>query len=171
MSKKKTMQPLSEDQVKSALGLDTRILKYGELRGYETITDLLPNVNDFVIILLEEEQNRGHWVTLMKPKEGYYYFNSYGQKYDDDLSVIPRCIRRILGEDRKEITRLLDGTPCRYNKHKFQADKTQVCGRYCVLACSMICKMGYSPEDFEDFLLDKKKDNSVDQLVAGWVSI
>jgi hypothetical protein len=35
----------------------------------------------------------------------------------------------------------------------------------------MICKMGYSPEDFEDFLLDKKKDNSVDQLVAGWVSI
>lgn len=171
MSKKKTMQPLSEDQVKSALGPDTRILKYGDLRNYETIDDLLPNDNDFVIILLEEEQNRGHWTCLMKPRGKYYYFNSYGCKFDDDLSVIPRCIRRILGEDRKEITRMLDGKTCGYNKHKFQADKTQVCGRYCVLACTMICKMMYSPEDFEDFLLDKKKDSCVDQLVASWVPI
>jgi len=110
--------PLSSDKVKSALGANTRILKYSDLKQFNTIQDLLPNKNDFVIILIEDKQDSGHWTCLMNTNKGYYYFNSYGGKYDSDLSVIPMCIRSILGQNKKEITRLLGENVCDWNKKK-----------------------------------------------------
>ena len=83
----KLLEPLSDSKVRQALGDATRILKYSELKNYDTINDLLPKINDFVIILLEEDVNRGHWTALMKPTSGYYYFNSYGQKLSADEST------------------------------------------------------------------------------------
>ena len=167
------LEPLSDSKVRQALGDATRILKYAELKNYETINDLLPNINDFIIILLEEDHNRGHWTALMKPSSGYFYFNSYGQKYDTDISVIPMCIRKILGEDRREITRLLDGHPCDWNRTKLQGDKSQVCGRYCVLAITMLCFMGFTPADFIEFVQNKSKilNKTYDQLVVSFVNI
>lgn len=170
----KIYKPLSASQVESALGVGTRILKYSDLKNYETINDLLPNINDFIILLLEDSENHGHWTCLMKYADNkYYYFNSYGKKYDTDLSVVPMCIRKILGEDHKEIGRLLDGRECSWNKNVFQGSRSQVCGRYCILAVSMITKMGFSPTDFEKFLLDKSKsfNKSYDSMVAGFVRI
>lgn len=166
-------EPLSDDKVRQALGDATRILKYSELKNYETINDLLPKINDFVIILLEEDVNRGHWTALMKPSSGYYYFNSYGTKYDTDISVIPLCIRRILHEDRREITRLLDGHPCEWNRTKLQGEKSQTCGRYCVLAITMLCFMGVTPADFIEFLQNKSKllNKTYDQLVVSFVNV
>jgi len=158
----------------SALGPDTKILKYSELKQYNSVTDLLPKINSFVILLLEDDFNHGHWTCLIRYGENsYYYFNSYGQKYDTDLSVIPMCIRKILGEDRREITRLLGDHDCAWNRIKFQGEKSQVCGRYCILACSMICMMGFSPTDFENFLKKQQKNSkkSYDHLVAGFVNI
>lgn len=174
MSKKLIMQPLSNEKIMSALGPDTKILKYSDLRQYNSINDILPKINSFVILLLEDEPAHGHWTCMIRTAESkYYYFNSYGQKYDSDLSVIPMCIRSILGEDRREITRLLDGKDCDWNHNKFQGERSQVCGRFCILACSMIGMMGYSPTDFEKFLKKQKKqsDKSYDQLVAGFVKI
>ena len=99
---------------------------------------------------------------------------------------LKKSIRRILREETRpfkimrrthlidrEITRLLDGGNCQWNAHKFQSDKSQVCGRYVVLACTMITKMLYTPKDFEQFLLDKCKEfkEPTDNLVAKWVSI
>ena len=126
-----------------------------------------------MIILLEEDVNRGHWTALMKPSSGYYYFNSYGTKYDTDISVIPLCIRRILHEDRREISRLLDGHPCEWNRTKLQGEKSQTCGRYCVLAITMLCFMGYSPADFIEFVKEKATllNKTYDQLVVSYVDI
>ncbi len=168
----KLLEPLSDTKVKQALGDATRILKYSELKNYETINDLLPKINDFIIILLEEDHNRGHWTALMKPHSGYYYFNSYGTKYDTDISVIPLCIRKILLEDRREITRLLDGHPCDWNKIKLQGEKSQTCGRWCVLAITMLCFMGVSPADFIEFVKEKAKklNKSCDELVVSLVN-
>jgi hypothetical protein len=168
----KLLEPLSDTKVKQALGDATRVLKYSELKNYETINDLLPKINDFIIILLEEDVNRGHWTALMKPSSSYYYFNSYGTKYDTDISVIPLCIRRILHEDRREITRLLDGHPCDWNKTKLQGEKSQTCGRWCVLAITMICFMMYSPAEFIEFVKDKAKklNKSCDELVVSLVN-
>jgi hypothetical protein len=166
-------EPLSDLKVKQALGEGTRILKYSELKNYETMNALLPKINDFVIILLEEDVNRGHWTALMKLRDGFFYFNSYGTKYDTDISVIPMCIRKILGEDRREITRLLDGRKCEWNRTKLQGERSQVCGRWCVLAITMCVFMGYSPAEFIEFVKDKAKllNKTYDQLVVSFVNI
>jgi hypothetical protein len=166
---KKIYQPLSDAQVKACLGPSTPIVKYNELKNYNHIYDLLPTINSFAVILLEDDINSGHWCAVLRLPAGLYYFNSYGQKYDADLSVIPMCIRRILGQDRREFRRLLGDLPMDYNKTKFQGDKSMVCGRYCCLVITMCCMMGYSAEDFDQFLVDKKKElktKTYDELVA-----
>jgi hypothetical protein len=165
--------PLTDSKVRQALGLDTRIIKYSELKNYATIEDLLPNVGNFFILLLEEDMNKGHWTCMMKTPKEYYYFNSYGKKYDADLSVIPMCIRRILGQDQKEITRLLGDNECKYNTVKFQGDKSQVCGRFCVLTITYVCMLGFSPDEFVKFLEKEKEETnkSYDTIVAEFVPI
>jgi hypothetical protein len=168
----KLMIPLSDNLVKQALGPDTRILKYSELKNYETINELLTKINDFVILLLEDDFNTGHWTCLCKLHGGYVYFNSYGKKFDSDLSVIPMCIKKILGEDKQEITRLLDSHKCDWNRVKLQNDKSQVCGRWVVLFLTMTTKMGYSPKEFLEFVEDKSRlFKSKDDMVAKFVNI
>jgi hypothetical protein len=166
-------EPLSDSKVREALGEGTRILKYSELKNYGSIDELLPKINSFFICLLEEEFNSGHWVACMRLGEGLFYFNSYGQKYDTDLSVIPRCIRRILGQDQREFSRLLDGAECKWNKTVLQGAKSQVCGRWCILVITMCCFMGYSPAEFIEFVQEKAKSTgkSCDQIVAQIVNI
>ena len=169
MSKKTIMTPLSDGMVRQCLGGDTKIVKYSELKQYNHIYDLLPTINSFAVILLEDDINSGHWTAVMRLPTSLYYFNSYGSRYDLDISVIPMCIRRILFEDKREFKRLLGDLPMVYNKIKYQGDRSQVCGRYCCLVITMCCMMGYSAEDFQQFLIDKKKElktKSFDELVA-----
>ena len=167
------MEPLSDAKVREALGDDVKILKYSELKNYVTIDELLPAVNSFFICLLEEELNSGHWVCCLRLDDGLYYFNSYGQKYDTDISVIPRCIRKILNEDKREFSRLFDGADCDWNRVKLQGDKSQTCGRYVVLAITMTAFMDYSPAEFIEFIQDKAKTagKSCDKVVAQLVNI
>ncbi len=167
------MTPLSDTKVRQALGDDVKILKYSELKNYESMNELLPKPNSFFICLLEEDFNSGHWTCCMKLKEGFYYFNSYGERFDSDLSTIPMCIRKILGEDRREFSRLLDGAVCDWNKVKLQGERSQVCGRYCVLAITMMCFLNYSPAEFVNFVQDKAKTlgKSCDQVVCHIVNI
>jgi hypothetical protein len=166
------MTPLSDIKVKQALGPGTKILKYSELKNYETIHEILPSVGSFCILLLEDDFNSGHWCAIMKTKDGIFYYNSYGKKYDTDLAVIPMCIRKILGEDKKEIGRLLDGEMCTWNKIKMQGERSQVCGRFCILVITMVCMMNYSPADCMDFLTEKKDlFGGYDRMVATFVPI
>jgi hypothetical protein len=166
---KKIYQPLSDAQVRACLSPETKIVKYSELKQYNHIYDLLPTINSFAVILLEEQLSSGHWCAVMRLPTGLYYYNSYGKAYDRDISVIPMCIRRILGESNPEFKRLLDGLPMDYNKVKYQNNKSQVCGRYSCLVITYCCMMGFSPSDFNKFLIDKKKElklKSFDLLVA-----
>jgi hypothetical protein len=167
--KKTVMVPLSDGMVRQALGPSTPIVKYNELKNYNHIYDLLPTINSFAVILLEDDINSGHWCAVLRLPAGLYYFNSYGSRFDSDLSVIPMCIRRILGQDRREFRRLLGDLPMDWNKTKFQGDKSMVCGRYSCLVITMCCMMGYSASDFNKFLIDKKKElktKTYDELVA-----
>jgi hypothetical protein len=165
-------QPLSDGAVREALG-DVRILKYSELKNY-TMAELLPTVNSFFICLLEEDLNRGHWVTMIRLKNGYFYFNSYGVKYDLDVSVIPRCIRRVLDEDpARQFKRLLGGRKCKWNRTVLQGDKAQTCGRWCVLAIVFCCFLQYSPAELNDFVQEKAaaEGTTPDAVVCQIVSI
>ena len=167
--KKNVLIPLSDGMVRQCLGGDTKIVKYSELKQYNHIYDLLPTINSFAVILLEDDINSGHWCAVMRLPAGLYYFNSYGSRYDLDISVIPLCIRKILNESKPEFKRLLGDLDMDYNKTNFQGSKSQVCGRYCCLVITYCCMMGYSASDFNEFLVDKKKElkmKSYDEVVA-----
>ena len=59
-------KPLSDANLKTILGTETRIITYPELANYRTIEELLPRAYDFVIILLLESPQSGHWTALLR---------------------------------------------------------------------------------------------------------
>lgn len=121
--------PLSDSDLHRIMP-DVPVIKYSELQNFECMDDM----PDKCIIFLEWEHNAvGHWTCFLKRKGRYEYFNSFGKKYDDDLNVLSRASRKILGENGNEIERLLDGANCVWNKTKFQAEEASTCGRHCVL--------------------------------------
>ena len=79
-------KPLSDANLKSILGTETRIITYPELANYRTIEELLPRADDFVIILLLESPQSGHWCCLIKVPSQFEYFDSYGFPVDYDLT-------------------------------------------------------------------------------------
>ena len=164
--------PLTNDDLENTIGVKGEdIILYKDLANYKTIDDLLPNDTDFKIILLEWEKNKGHWVIIYKQNGKIFYFNSYGNKYDNDLNVLTSCMKRILGEDVKQITRLLGGRNCDHSKKRFQKGDAQTCGRWCVLRVSML-KMGYTQAQFEKYMEDLKEkyDLPFDLIVCLFVT-
>jgi hypothetical protein len=149
---------LSNFQIESLLGKGSIPIVYKELRKYSTIEDLLPNDGSFKIILLNDSPNSGHWVCITRNKDTYNYFNSYGQSFNQDLYVIPATIRRILGSYDNYLNDLLKDKKVVYNKVKLQHDKSAVCGRYVVLFIIMNTKMGYSMNQFINYLKEHKKE-------------
>jgi len=165
--------PLTNGDLERALGVSADdVIVYSKLKEYASIDELLPEPYDFRIILIEETQNKGHWVALMRQDATYVYFNSYGHKYDKDLYMVSRIMRRILGQESNEIGRLLAGKHVVYNKVKYQGDKTSTCGRWVVLAVEMMTKLGYSLDQFHEFMRKhKKRGETFDALVCRFVPI
>ena len=57
---------LSDKDIRDILGDKSKILKYSELSQYSSLSELLPELIDYVVILYEESLNSGHWVALLK---------------------------------------------------------------------------------------------------------
>lgn len=167
MSKLQT--PLSNEDLEHHLG-SQKIVKYSDLKNYNSLYDLLPLKNDYCIILLEAEKNYGHWVVMIRQGKKFYYFNSYGKHYDTDKNYISKMMLKILKQDRNEIQRLVIGSGLKkiwYNKEKMQGD-SQACGRYCCFIAIM-SNLGYTPKESVEFLKKHKGEGSYDQLICSLV--
>ena len=79
-------KPLSEDDLKTILGKDTKVITYPDLAKSDTLEQLLPQPYDFIIILLLETPTSGHWTALIRNPSQVEYFDSYGNPPDYDLS-------------------------------------------------------------------------------------
>ena len=119
-------KPLSDADITRRL-TGVPVIRYSDLRKLNTLPDVC-------IILLEWQKNGGvgHWVALFHIENEPYYFNSFGERFDDDLNCLSRSARIILGESGNEIERLLNGQACEYNKTKYQSDTSNTCGRHCI---------------------------------------
>ena len=63
----KTVQKaLSDQDIRNILGHKSKIIKYSELSSYNPLSELLPELVDYVVILYEDHLNSGHWVGLVK---------------------------------------------------------------------------------------------------------
>lgn len=151
---------LSDADLRAYLGddVDKHIIKYAELGNYRTIEDLLPSDRSFKIILVEAEQNRGHWICIMRYKDKFgedtiEFFNSYGNKPTSELNFVKSCVSFLLGQHANLLKDLLDRTDKRviYNKKKFQkySPKINTCGRHVV---SRIVAMKNLMMDLEEYI-------------------
>lgn len=116
----------------------TKIIKYSELSKVRDLNEILPKDKDYLIILFEFEPNKGHWVALMKDKNVWNYFDSFGRPIDAPLKDVPLQTRKQLGIHIPYLSNLLmkeveKGKRVVYNKVKYQGsgDGVATCGRYC----------------------------------------
>lgn len=165
---------LSDADLKRILGADTKILKYSELAKYDNIDQLLPKPNDFVVILLEESPNSGHWTALLKANSVYEYFDSYGNPVDYDLTHwLTPDQRAKLGESKNYLSYLLQGRKHIYNKVKYQVMKSGVntCGSHVSYRCYKFKHDGFDLKTYQKHMRNTMQiyGLSADQVVAEFV--
>jgi hypothetical protein len=148
---------ISSDDLLKYFGemINDKIVKYSDLDNYKTIEQLLPDNNDFKIILIENQLNSGHWVVILRYDNTIEFFNSYGLMPSVDLNFIDNLQNKMLGQDIKFLNILLNECKNRfniiYNKKRFQKLQPNIntCGRWCILRIIM----------FQYFQLDLYKFN------------
>ena len=127
---------LSNQDIINYLGNDTKILEYKDLNNYKSIDEILQGERDYIIILIETSNNKGHWTALLKYDGILEHFDSYGLDVDKELGFIKNSMKRLLGEDTKQLTYLIDSSPyeCIYNNVQLQSKKDwdSTCGRWVI---------------------------------------
>jgi hypothetical protein len=161
------------------LGSDARekIIKYSDLKNYNSINDLIPEEKGFRIILTESSPNCGHWCAVLKYKDILEWFDSYGVKVDGEFKYIPKIVRKMLGQDGDVLTYLLTKTKrpnqnVYYNKRRLQsnAENINTCGRW-VIARILSMLLGFELDDFINKVDEKIEDTGKpsDILVCDWI--
>ena len=84
-------KPLSDNDIKRILGKSTKVITYPDLAKYTDINQLLPDPNDFVVILIIEDETQdvisGHWTTVLKYDNLFEFFDPHGNAPDFDLKT------------------------------------------------------------------------------------
>lgn len=166
LMKKKLGYSLSDNDLKSVLGQDLRIIKYADLDKYKSLNELLPHNNSYLVILIESEYNSGHWTCATRRENIFTFLDSYGCDLRDELDFISKAKNYILGNTKKELTDLIKNTdPCCdvvYNKERLQSKSPSVatCGRW-ICAYISYFKMQYDLRDFLEFIYERCKESGL----------
>lgn len=155
---------LSNKDFETILGSDVehKIYKYKDLSVINNIYDILPNKNDYAIILTQFKPNQGHWTCLVryqdKTGDTICYFDSYGKEPDYEESFVPKRLKKLLFETKEEITRLMMSNKSDniYNNVQLQCDNKDVCtcGRWTVCFIKAV-QIGLTLEDFINKISDE----------------
>jgi hypothetical protein len=163
----KTQTFLSDEDFRRLLH-QPKIVKYCDLKNYSNFTQLLPLSTDYAVILVETKKNSGHWCCLMRKDNTITEFDSYGSHIDHETDFLSRIIKTMLGENKKEISRLQKASPdfeVVRNKMKLQSDKPldknipepSTCGRWCAAAIQYHL-MGFDLAEFQQFIKAKSEE-------------
>jgi hypothetical protein len=134
-----------------------KLLKYSELENINNIDELLPDNRDYRIILTESQKNSGHWCCITKQNNVYTWFDSYGEKPDGELKYISAIMNKMLGQDKKNLSRILktikQPNQLLYNETKYQKlkDGINTCGRWCICFL-LLSHIGYDLAEFKNFI-------------------
>ena len=122
-------KPLSDADIKRILGRATKLITYPDLAKYTDINQLLPAPNDFVVILIVEDETQdvisGHWTAVLKYDNLFEFFDPYGNAPDYDLQKwMTKEQRAKLREDKPYLSYLLQNQGTSTTK-----SATRRCGR------------------------------------------
>lgn len=161
-----------------------RVVKYSELQNYKTINQLLKKKKDYIILLIEDEMNSGHFVAILRYTHKSYnkpvieYFNSYGYKPSFELSKIDNNINNELGQNEPWLNYLLDSALDKYiviyNTKRLQKLQNGIntCGKWCILRITLLKYRNYDLVEFINYIdtLKKKYKLSYDQIIS-WLVV
>lgn len=152
-----------------------KIMKYSELEDYKTIDELIPEKDDYRIILLESEPRVGHWVCLIRKDNILEFFDSYGKTHKGELKYIPKFMNKLLNQPDNYLTRIMKSSPNPiFSTLKLQRENNAVatCGRH-VIARILCSKAGYDLNDYQKLIKKQSKEREMppDILICHWVPI
>ena len=167
---------LSDEDMKRQIP-NVRLIEYPQLKEYNSITELLPNQKDAIIILVQiKNKHNGHWICLTRFKNCIYVFDSLGYRPDKNLLWTPKYLRRNLGQDIPYLSYLLNDALTKkfkvyFNEYKYQMEKPGVntCGRHVVSYLKwFFMTINPTPKKYELYMksLVKKYDLGTDIIVA-----
>ena len=173
-------EPTTNLQIKHYLGTEDHLIKYSDLARYQDIFELLPTDRSYVIILIEQQKDNGHYVCICRYGKTICSFDPYGCKIDEELKFVNRFMNKMLGQDRHYLTDLLKKVDTKkwdiiYNKKKLQKLNNSVasCGRWCILWVTFMKDLLFNLEDFLRFIKDRKDETGLsgDELMSIWMNL
>ena len=167
---------LSDKDIRDILGDKCKIIKYSELSQYNSLSELLPELLDFVVVLYEESVNSGHWVALLKYNNVYEFFDAYGLFPDKQLLWMDLKTRQALNERIPYLTNLLKHENYIYNKVKYQNEESNfvnTCGSHVVHRIYRLINNSMTLEDYHKFMRDLSKESkfNYDLIVSTFVNL
>lgn len=176
--RKRIKESISETDIYQYFGytfnVKEDVITYSDLEQFDNIEQVLEHDKAWKIILIEEEENFGHWVVIMRYGKTIEHFNSYGSKPSYELDLLSDKKNDELGQDDKYLNRLLTLALGKYkvvyNKKQFQMLENNIntCGRFVVLR---LITMQYYNMDLSKFIkymeqLKKHYKMTYDEIVA-----
>lgn len=174
MYKTELKKMVGESDFVRNLGLDVKnkIMKYSELENYNNIDELIPNKNDYKILLLESKKNVGHWVCLIRTGDTLEFFDSYGKTHKGELKFT-KLVNKILNQPDDYLTKIMKSSknPI-FSTLKLQSNNPDVCtcGRHVI--CRILTeKAGYDLTAYSKLLNkeSKKQSRPIDILMCDWI--
>jgi hypothetical protein len=170
---KQMAKMVGSNEFSKMLGSDAnnKIMKYSELESVNDLNDLFSGPKDYRIILIETNQNIGHWTAITRNNNLIVWFDSYGLAPDQEFEFIPVKMQQILDEQGKPLTKLINKFKGKfnYNTIKFQQQKEGVntCGRW-VTSFLYAFLHGFSLKQYQnEMVMEKQKTGlTYDEIVC-----
>ena len=186
---KQMAKMVGSNEFSKMLGSDAnnKIMKYSELESVNDLNDLFSGPKDYRIILIETNQNVGHWTAITRNNNLIVWFDSYGLAPDQEFEFIPVKMQQILDEQGKPLTKLINKWigdvvstknqrfwvqnkgKFNYNTIKFQQQKEGVntCGRW-VTSFLYAFLHGFSLKQYQnEMVMEKQKTGlTYDEIVC-----
>ena len=130
-------EPMDDLEIKRFLP-HAKIIKYSELSKVQDLDEILPSDKDYLIILVQNRGvSNGHWVVLLRDRNNWIYWDSYGRPIDAHLNDVPVQMLHSFGIKEPYLSNLLKkevkkGKRVVYNKIAYQGsgEGLATCGRH-----------------------------------------
>lgn len=123
----------SDTDIKNMTDHKYDIYTYEDLSKYNNIDDILGK-NKGAVILFQNTENSGHWVSIWLDNNTLHFFDSYGLSPDSELKYSSYNLRMHNNKEVPHLTHLIQnsGYNMMYNKYKLQKSlkDTSTCGRW-----------------------------------------
>ena len=155
-------------------GASDKVVKYSDLDQFKSVYDLLPDYEDYRIILIEQRLNSGHWVNIARRGNNFCFLDSYGYGPIQNLNFVSKKMNQFLGQERQDFSGLFKGLKndsytLIHNKKKYQKNSPNIntCGRH-VLVFIVKFIQGYSLKEYQKWMQEQNRNSgySYDEIVT-----